>query len=194
MLRTENGDGRFVVGHDLEATAQDVVRNFLTSPGDCRHFLFDLGILSFCLRHWSEYVYHWPPGVCSAAAGLFQADMRRHRLRSWCWLGGYTCTGSALCLEGVSALTSAKAHCWSVPHTHDCLVLSSSWSGSLISARWGESLANWLAIPMNLCSLVMLRGAPSLGLQTSSQGLPKFPLDQRAAWGTSPLSGGIIIV
>ena len=51
MLRTENGDGKYVVGHDLEATAQDVVRNFLTSPGDCRHFLFDLGILSFCLRH-----------------------------------------------------------------------------------------------------------------------------------------------
>ena len=46
MLLTENGDGRFVVRPTMEATAQDVVRNFLANPGDCRHFLL---IWAYCL-------------------------------------------------------------------------------------------------------------------------------------------------
>lgn len=74
MLHTENGDGRFVIRPTMEATAQDVVRNFLASPSDCRQFLFDLGILSFCLRHCSEHICHWPPGVFAQ----LQQDCSKH--------------------------------------------------------------------------------------------------------------------
>ena len=104
----------------------------------------------------SEIMMHKPLAASrrlTVEGELLPARMRRHQLKSQS-----PCRNRTVPILVRSALICPNTHSWSGPHDQVLLLLSSSRSGWVCSAREGENFPSWFAMPRNLSSSETLLG------------------------------------